>query len=274
MNIVPLAPVPNLERVAALIRETADSELLPRLGRLAAGDIREKRPGDLVTIADESAERAITAGLHALLPGVPVIGEEAVAADPSLLSHLDALGHAWLVDGLDGTSNFAAGKEAFAIIVCLLRAAEPVAGWILHPVSGVMAMAEEGAGVTLDGARVRLEPAPPLSDMNGFLTWHFLRRLDADPLREAALRRFGQLGSKNCAGLEYLQLLQGARHFSLYRRTRPWDHAAGALMIGEAGGVAARFDGASFAANQPSDAGILSAPDRSSWQQIHDLLLG
>jgi fructose-1,6-bisphosphatase/inositol monophosphatase family enzyme len=264
----------TLDRVAGLMRETAERELLARLGKLAQEEIREKRPGDLVTVADDASEAAITSGLRVIAPGIPVIGEEAVAADPNLLAHLDETGYAWLVDALDGTANFSRGRDAFAIIVCLLRSGVPVAGWILHPVSGALAMAEQGAGVTVDGARVHLGPPPELAAMSGFLGWRFLRRLGEDPARKIALERFARLGSLNCAGLEYLSMLTGLRHFMLYRSTRPWDHAAGALMMREAGGIADRLDTGPYTANQPATAGILSAPDQTSWDEIHRLLLG
>ena len=101
-------------RVAELMRETAASELLPRFRALAKEDIRMKRPGDVVTVADEASEQRLAVGLAKILPGVPVVGEEAVENDASLL---DLIGRqnevCWIVDPLDGTANFAAGKNTF-----------------------------------------------------------------------------------------------------------------------------------------------------------------
>ena len=65
-------------RVAELMRETAAAELLPRFRNLAKDDIRQKRPGDVVTVADVASEQRLAAGLAKILPGVPVVGEEAV----------------------------------------------------------------------------------------------------------------------------------------------------------------------------------------------------
>ena len=107
------------ERVIALMHETAEAELLPRLGRLASSDVREKRPGDIVTVADEAAERRIAAGLARILPGVPVVGEEGVAAEPGLLARIGEADAAWIVDPLDGTANFAAGRDSFTMIVAI-----------------------------------------------------------------------------------------------------------------------------------------------------------
>lgn len=114
-------------RVAELIRETAAAELLPRFRNLAKSDIRQKRPGDVVTVADEAAEQRLATGLAKILPGVPVVGEEAVEKDPSLLDLIARPGETcWIVDPLDGTANFAAGRDRFAIIICLVHDTMPI----------------------------------------------------------------------------------------------------------------------------------------------------
>ena len=84
--------------------------MLPRFRHLSDGEVKVKAPGDVVTIADHEAERALTAGLSRLLPGSEVVGEEAVAADPDVLGRLGDRGAVWVVDPVDGTNNFAAGK--------------------------------------------------------------------------------------------------------------------------------------------------------------------
>jgi fructose-1,6-bisphosphatase/inositol monophosphatase family enzyme len=120
-----------LDEVGDLIREVAATVVLPRFRRLDDDDVQVKAPGDLVTVADQEAEVALTAGLTALLPGSLVLGEEAVAADPDVLRRVDDQGAVWIVDPVDGTNNFAAGKTPFAVMVALVRGGEPAASWIL-----------------------------------------------------------------------------------------------------------------------------------------------
>ena len=72
------------------------------------------------------------------------------------------------------------------------------------------------------------------------------------------------MSTLRCAGVEYLEILAGRANFSIYRRTKPWDHAAGALMLVEAGGGAVRFDGKDYAPAQPIDSGIIGAPSRQT----------
>src|SRR5215207_8977672 len=137
-------------RVAELMRETAASELLPRFRALAKEDIRMKGPGDVVTVADVASEQRLASGLAKILPGVPVVGEEAVESDAGLLDLIGRRGEAcWIVDPLDGTANFAAGKDHFAVIVCLVQDTVTVGAWILDVPKGRMAVALKGQGVTL-----------------------------------------------------------------------------------------------------------------------------
>src|SRR5258708_17169966 len=118
------------ERVAELMHETAAAELMPRFRMLAKEDIRLKGPGDVVTVADVASEQRLATGLARILPGVPVVGEEAVEQDAGLLDLIGRRGEScWIVDPLDGTSNFAAGRDRFAMIVCLVHDRETIAGW-------------------------------------------------------------------------------------------------------------------------------------------------
>src|SRR5258706_8641751 len=157
-------------RVAELMRETAAAELVPRFRALAKEDIRMKRPGDVVTVADVASEQRLAAGLAKILPGVPMVGEEAVEQDPGLVDLIARPGEScWIVDPLDGTANFAAGKDRFAMIVCLVRDTVAIGGWILDVPRGHMGMAIKGEGVTLDGVSIkRREPARPPTGVVGF----------------------------------------------------------------------------------------------------------
>lgn len=247
----------DAQRVAELMRETAAAELLPRFRNLAKSDIREKRPGDIVTVADVASEQRLAVGLAKILPGVPVVGEEAVELDAGLLDLIGRPGErCWIVDPLDGTANFSRGEDRFAMIVCLVDNAETVAGWILDVPNDRIAVALKGQGVTLDGKTIRGKP--PARPPKGLIGYAVRKALDRQ-LAPEHRRRLGDLSTLNCAGREYIDILAGRYDFNLYRRTKPWDHAAGALMLTEAGGRAIRFSGVPFRPADPIDAGIISA---------------
>jgi fructose-1,6-bisphosphatase/inositol monophosphatase family enzyme len=253
---------PDLRRVEAAIREVAAAEIMPRFRNLASGDMHEKQPGQLVTIADTEAERRLTPLLRDLLPGSVVVGEEGVAEDPSRLAWVAREPSVWLVDPVDGTQNFAEGKPVFATMVALLQHGRAVASWIFDPVTGRMATAEQGAGAYLEGARLQTAATTALDRMRGRLT------------RKTAKRLQGKIGPAlylRCAGHEYVALARGDAHFGLFRRLYPWDHAPGELMFREAGGFSARLDGSAY---DPAEieASLLVAPDRESWEALRALI--
>jgi len=258
------------ERVAALMRETAAAELLPRFRKLAKEDIRHKRPGDVVTVADVASEQRLASGLAKILPGVPVVGEEAVEKDGGLIELIGRAGEScWIVDPLDGTSNFAAGRDTFAMIVCLVHDRETIAGWILDVPRDRMAVAAKGQGVTVDNQPIQLEAKgrPP----SGYIGFKVRKEFDRQ-LSPNQRARLGGLTSLNCAGREYIEILSGQREFSLYRLTKPWDHAAGALMVSEAGGQAERFDGTPYGPAGSMEGGIITAVSPGVLTEVREVL--
>ena len=260
----------DAERVAELMRSTAAVELLPRFRALAKDDVRLKRPGDVVTVADVASEQRLASGLAKILPGVPVVGEEAVEQDPGLIELIGRPDEAcWIVDPLDGTANFAAGRDRFAMIVCLVRDRRAIAGWILDVPYGRMAIAIEGQGVTLEGAS--LGPAPGGRPLVGYVGYKIRKAFDRN-LPPAQRRGLGRVSTLACAGNEYLDILAGTADFSLYRMTKPWDHAAGALMMREAGGGSVQFSGAPYAPSQALAAGLISSTTTAALNQARALL--
>jgi fructose-1,6-bisphosphatase/inositol monophosphatase family enzyme len=266
---------PDIDRVTRLIEEAAATEIMPRFQRLAAGDIREKAPGDLVTIADEAVETRLTPLLTELLPGSLVLGEEAAAADRSLLNRLAAEESVWIIDPVDGTSNFAEGRPAFALIVALLVAGRIAAGWIHDPVAGSTATAEAGEGAWLAGRRLRVAAAPQdTGDMAGVLLSGYFGSRELGRRIDARRQRVRTLRSVRSAGLEYLRLVAGEMHFALFTKLMPWDHAAGVLLHGEAGGHARYLEGGAYEPAAIGRSSLLLAPDPDSWQRLHATLLG
>lgn len=261
----------RIDDVTDIIREAAETEILPRFRALLDGDVMEKSPGDVVTVADRAAEALITRRLRTVLD-VPVVGEEATAEDPNLPLALQEAPAAWVVDPVDGTANFVAGSTDYAVMVALVRAGTTVASWILHPAYGTVYVAELGSGAYRDGERIVRAPAAPDP-----LTWHgalftrFLTPVDQERARAVA-PRFATIGAgTKCAGIDYARLVEGDLDFVRYQRTMPWDHAPGSLLVSEAGGVARRLDGSPY---RPDDdrVGLLNAADAHTWQTVADLI--
>jgi fructose-1,6-bisphosphatase/inositol monophosphatase family enzyme len=261
-----------LDEVAELIREVAATIVLPRFRRLSDGEVKVKAPGDVVTIADHEAERALTAGLSRLLPGSEVVGEEAVAADPDVLGRLGDRGAVWIVDPVDGTNNFAAGKTPFAVMVALLRGGAPAASWILDVVPDRMAIAEAGSGAYIEGVRVKTrtdDPGP--AALRGTLARHYFPR----DLRAQVNAHAGEFASvtngHHCAGYEYPSVATDEQQFAMFWRILPWDHVPGALFVTEAGGTVRHIDGDPYRPAD-SDRGLLIAPNDDVWTTVRETL--
>ncbi len=249
-------------RVGSVIREVAQSVILPRFRRLAASEVREKRPGDLVTVADTEAERDLTRRLGDLLPGSLVVGEESVAADAAVLDRLADDGPVWIIDPVDGTANFAKGSELFAVIVALVVDGRTVQGWIHDPLADRTAIAAAGDGAWMSERRLKVSPEGPLATMAGSAGWR------ARALLTKAVARLVNQGS---AAHDYLALVEGRMQFAHFRRLRPWDHAAGVLLHQEAGGYSALMDGQPYRP-QPANGGMLLTPGRASWDALAPLV--
>ena len=263
--------------LAAILREAARAEIMPRFRRLAVGGVRVKSgPLDLVTDADEAAERRITAALNERFPSSLVVGEEAAAADTSLLQRLADADRAIVLDPLDGTFNFANGVPLFGAMAAVLVRGEVVLGAVHDPLGDDTALALRGEGAWIerpDGTRVdlRVRAGDEPARMGGIASWQFL----PEPLKSRVLVRLPRVAatwSYRCAAHEYRLAASGGCHFLLYHRLLPWDHAPGWLLHQEAGGYSAHFDGREYRPRQISG-GLLCAPDRESWEALRATLL-
>ncbi len=261
------------DKLAAIVAETAASEIMPRFRQLAAGDIRDKAPGDMVTVADEAAEAKLARRLGELLPGALIVGEEAASTDPAVLDRLSTDEPVWIIDPVDGTTNFAAGIPLFGVIVALARHGETLVACLHDPVHGDMALASRGDGATCNGKAIHVAAPKEPARMFGTVKLRFGNR--ALPLR--IVERCQQVPpfvDLRCAALEYLALASGRLDYGLYRKLAPWDHAAGMLLHAEAGGHARHIDGTAYRPDGPPFTdGILIAPDATSWTALYDILI-
>lgn len=264
--------------VATLLRHAARSEILPRFRRLAQGAVRTKSgPLDLVTDADEAAERVIETALKRLFPGCAVVGEEAAAADPSVMDRLRDADLAFVVDPVDGTANFAAGLPLFACMAAAVVRGEVVGAWIHDPLGDDTAIALRGEGAWIadpEGRHMgdlRVAAPVPVGQMVGAISWTYLPQA----LREQVTSRFprfaGVVGYR-CAAHEYRWAAGGHGHVLFYNRLMPWDHLPGWLLHREAGGHSARFDGSPYLPTH-RDGGLICAPDHASWDAVRHALL-
>ncbi len=273
VSLPPDTITPQLsEAVLAAMNAATEAEVMPRWRSLEDHEIRTKSSEwDLVTDADEAAERMLTVALKELV-NVPVVGEEATAKDASLLELVDGEGAVWVVDPVDGTRNFVQGTEAFGCMVALIDDGRTVASWITYPAVGREAHAARGVGAFLDGARIIASaPADP-EQLRGAVSGKY--HPDGP---DELLARAQTLGPaqpiRMCAAWDYLDVVTGATDFVKFTRTLPWDHAPGALICQEAGLTSARPNGDEYLPGGDVQSGILTAHP-SVWDRVAAAMRG
>ncbi|MGW1077593.1 inositol monophosphatase family protein [Streptomyces sp. NPDC002537] len=236
----------DLAGVEEEVREAAAVEIMPRFRGLAADEIAEKRgPYDPVTVADRRAEEYLTGALMALVPGSVVVGEEAVHAEPGILDALSGDAPVWIVDPIDGTKGFIRGTPEFTTLVCLAHRGELLASWTYAPALDLMAIARRGEGAVLNGEPMHCgSPDPHQLEIS--VTHHDFTT--SEQQRVLASLSTDDIASRFCvsSGLDYLHVARGALDAVAFTWENAWDHAAGLLLVAEAGGVNATVAGEPF----------------------------
>jgi myo-inositol-1(or 4)-monophosphatase len=240
------------------------------------GAVRAKgNPRDLVTEWDTRVEELIRERFAALTPGVPLLSEEAealrAARGEAAVGADAAAGDRWVVDPIDGTVNFAHGLPWFAISIALERGGQAIAGVVAAPALGWEFHGCRGGGGFLGDRRLAVSRVDRLgaallgtgfpydratSPDNNFAEWEAFQR------QAGACRRFG------AASLDLCLVARGWLDGYWERGLHPWDVAAGALLVVEAGGEVTARTGAAFA----SARGDAVASNGAIHRQMLDLL--
>ncbi|WHM35733.1 inositol monophosphatase family protein [Streptomyces sp. BPTC-684] len=261
--------------VEEAVRKAAAVEIMPRFRQLAAHEVLEKSgPHDLVTVADRRAEEFLTKALTELLPGSAVVGEEAVAADPSVYDALGGDAPVWIVDPVDGTRQFVRGEEGFCTLVALAHRGEVLASWTYGAALDVMAVAVRGRGATFNGAAIR-SGAPAPGAVIEVATSHPDYTTDDQKRALLGLRTDG-VSPRPCgsAGLEYLAVARGELDAVAFSWELAWDHAAGLLLVTEAGGAHTTVTGEPFRITGGNALPFTAARDAATAERVRGLLAG
>ncbi|MGW3285006.1 inositol monophosphatase family protein [Streptomyces sp. NPDC001002] len=261
--------------VEQAVREAAAKEITPRFRRLAAHEVDEKAgPHDLVTDADRLAEKYLTGVLSALLPGSVVVGEEAVHANPATYEAIQGEAPVWIVDPVDGTRQFVHGDPGFSTLVALAHHGVLLASWTYAPALGLLATAVKGQGAYLNGERLHAGPPAPGRDLEvatshpDYTTAEEKRALLGLWTEGVAPRACGS------AGLEYLAIARGELDATAFSWEAAWDHAAGILLVEEAGGTHLTITGEPFRVTGGNALPFTAARDAATARRIVGLLSG
>jgi len=261
--------------VEEAVRKAAAAEIMPRFRRLAAHEVDEKSgPHDLVTDADRLAEQYLTEVLGALLPGSVVVGEEAVHANPASYEAIQGDAPVWIVDPVDGTRQFVHGDPGFSTLIALAQGGVVRASWTYAPALDQLATAVRGQGAFLDGERLYAGPPEPGRDLE-VATSHPDYTTDEQKRALRGLWTDG-LAPRPCgsAGLEYLAIARGQLDATAFSWEAAWDHAAGLLLVEEAGGAHLTRSGEPFRITGGNALPFTAARDTATARRIAAVLAG
>ncbi|MCS0635330.1 inositol monophosphatase [Streptomyces sp. LP05-1] len=262
-----------LSEVEAAIRDAAATEIMPRWRQLAAHEIVEKKgPHDLVTVADRGAEERLTEALGKLLPGSVVVGEEAVHADPAVYDALHGDAPVWIVDPVDGTRQFVHGDPGFCTLVALALRGEVLASWTYAPARDEMAVAVRGGGARINGAEIRSGALRPGAGLR--VAMSHPDYTTPDQKRALLGLRTEGVAARPCgsAGLEYLAVARGELDAVAFSWELAWDHAAGLLLVTEAGGAHLTPAGVPFRITGENALPFTAARDAATAERVRALL--
>src|SRR5262245_15584953 len=232
---------------AVELARDAGNLLLEKFGRITA--ITKKGDINLVTEADLASEQLIVERIKSYYPKHSILAEEGgevinIGGDPSWK---------WIIDPLDGTTNYAHGYPCFCVTLALEHDGEVVIGVTFDPTRNELFASEKGNGATLNGKPIRVSATGKLSEsliVTGFpydfkQRENFARHLTDFLLSSRGVRRDGS------AAIDMAYVACGRFDGFWEEGLNPWDVAAGKLLIEEAGGVVTYYDGSNFSIYKP-----------------------
>ncbi len=227
-----------LQQLVAIVRESATEELLPRFRQIAHNF---KSDGSVVTEADYAMQQHMIEALRQQWPEIPLLGEEMSEAEQrSLMSN--SLQGLWVLDPLDGTSNFAAGIPCFAVSLALLVDQQVQLGLIYDPLRDECFSAIAGEGAWLNGGALSVGENP-LPLQNCIAQVDFKRLPGSMAASIASQPPYSSQRSFGSGALDWCWLAAGRVHLYLHGQQKLWDYSAGQLILREAGGECCTLQG-------------------------------
>jgi len=230
-------PLADLELAVRCARD-AGRLLMARFGGPAAGVDLKSSSTDMVSDADREAERSIVALLHAERPDDGILAEEGASATA-------ASGRRWVIDPLDGTTNFLYGLPVWAVSIALEDDDGALVGVVFDPNRDELFAAARGGGMTVNGEPVRVRPGTQLERAlfaTGF-GYDATERARQARVVASLLPQVRDIRRGGAAALDLAWLAAGRLDGYWERGVKRWDWAAGRLLVTEAGGEVRDIEG-------------------------------
>lgn len=253
-----------LEAVINVVRTVAQQEIMPRYLQV---DRRIKADGSYFTEADLAVQEVLLKELQKIYPGA-AMGEEMPELEQREQWVMGDSG-LWSVDPIDGTSNFLNGLPYFAISVALMQQGKSILGVVYNPISNEMFYAEKGGGAYLNGLSLPINKHVPL--LSSAMANVDLKRLDRRLAeRIAGNPPFSSQRNYGACTLEWCYTAAGYFDLYLHGGQKPWDYAAGSLILEEAGGYMCGLEQDDYWAGSPWRRSVIAARDPVLFTQWRD----
>ena len=211
-------------------------------GEVEKLQVSRKGPGDFVTKTDKKVEKIIIEELEKARPKYGFIAEE--SGERKNESEFN-----WVIDPIDGTSNFMHGIPHFAISIALEKNGEVISGIVCDPIKNETFYAEKGRGAYLNNRRIRVSSRKSLDEVIGLYGCPPMIKIDGnkffDQIKKAS-SQIHKLRNYGSAALDFTYVAAGRADFAWYDHLNYWDYAAGKIILLEAGGTITDFAGKSF----------------------------
>jgi len=256
-----------LIKLEVLIKQHAAEQIMPRYNQVA---YRFKQDGSLVTEADSEMQKAMIGSLQQHWPEYVVLGEEMTETEQQIQLDSDAEG-LWILDPLDGTSNFANGIPIFSVSIALVIKNEVVLGVIYDPNRDEIFSAVKGEGAWLNGQALNSKTErETLSQCTAQIDFKRLK-----PEMRVCLSREHPYASQRNFGsgaLDWCWLAAGRCQINIHGGQKLWDYVAGQLILSEAGGHAKTFAGESVFKKTLAPRSVMAAVNLSLFTQLQKYL--
>jgi len=227
-----------LEKICA----KASKVIIRDFGEIEKLQVSKKGPGDFVTKTDKKVESIIIEELDKARPNYGFLAEESG-------EHKNNSEFKWVIDPIDGTSNFMHGIPHFAISIALEKNDEIISGIICDPIKNEIFFAEKGRGSYLNNRRIRVSSRKKLEEIIGLYGCPPMLKLKQnkifDQIRKG-LMNIHKLRNYGSASLDFAYVACGRADFAWYDHLNYWDYAAGKIILLEAGGTLSDFKGIAF----------------------------
>ena len=220
----------------------ASKIIIRDFGEIEKLQVSKKGPGDFVTKTDKKVEQIIIEELEKARPGFNILAEEGGTVE-------NKSEYTWIIDPIDGTTNFMHGIPHFAISIGLEKSGELIVGIIFDPIKNEMFYAEKGRGAYLNNSRIRVSSRNTIADsvaLTGGPAFSETHKQNFYEEYVAMSNHFHQVRKLGSAALDLAYVAAGRAEVFWHKKLNYWDIAAGIIIVKEAGGTITDYKGKEF----------------------------